>query len=251
MHAPLTQSIADLKINSDLVNQIYDKQKNLWDQKIGTEVQFLQAKTNKESMEKKMALLQQQLTMSKIISPINGTVDAIDIKIGQLATPGMQAIRVINFSNLKVKADVAESYASKIKKGNEVIVRFPDMQDSVISKVNYAARAINPGTRSFTLEVLLDNNTKFHPNMVAELNINDYMSAQPVIVIPVKTILKDETNASFVFIADGNKAKKQIITLGKEYNGRAEVTSGLQEGDLLITAGYDIVNEGDAIIYKK
>lgn len=247
----INQSIADLKINSDLVNQIYDKQKNLWDQKIGTEVQFLQAKTNKESMEKKMALLQQQLTMSKIISPINGTVDAIDIKIGQLATPGMQAIRVINFSNLKVKADVAESYASKIKKGNEVIVRFPDMQDSVISKVNYAARAINPGTRSFTLEVLLDNNTKFHPNMVAELNINDYMSAQPVIVIPVKTILKDETNASFVFIADGNKAKKQIITLGKEYNGRAEVTSGLQEGDLLITAGYDIVNEGDAIIYKK
>ena len=87
--------------------------------------------------------------------------------------------------------------------------------------------------------------------MVARLNINDYQSANPVIIIPVKTILKDETNASFVIIADGNKAKKQIITLGKEYNGKAEVTSGLKEGDILVTAGYDVVNEGDAIMYKK
>ena len=110
------QSIADLQVNSDMVNQMYEKQKKLWDQKIGTEVQYIQAKTNKESMEKKMSMLQQQLNMTKIVSPITGTVDGIDIKVGQLAAPGMPAIRVINFSNLKVKAEVAESYASKIKK---------------------------------------------------------------------------------------------------------------------------------------
>lgn len=247
----ISQSIADLQVNTDLVNQIFEKQKNLWEQKIGTEVQFLQAKTNKESMEKKMAALQQQLAMTKIVSPINGTVDAVDVKVGQLAAPGMPSIRVINFSNLKVKADVAESYASKIKKGSEVIVHFPDMQDTAIAKVNYVARAINPSTRSFTLEVLLDNKKEYHPNMVARLNINDYQSAGPVVIIPIKTIQKDETNASFVFVADGNKVKKQVITVGKEYHGQAEITSGLKEGDLLITAGYDVVSEGEAILYKK
>lgn len=247
----INQSIADLQVNSDLVTQICEKQKNLWDQKIGTEVQYLQCKANKESMEKKMAILHQQLNMTKIISPINGTVDAIDTKVGQLAAPGMQAIRVINFSNLKVKADVAESYASKIKKGTEVIVRFPDTKDSVITKVNFVSRAISNNTRSFSVEILLDETKEYHPNMVAKLNINDYQSQQPVIVISVKTIQKDETNASFVYVAENNTAKKRIVTLGKEYNGKVEIISGLKESDILITAGYDVVNDGDAIQYKK
>jgi RND family efflux transporter MFP subunit len=247
----INQQVSDLQTNMDLVNQIYEKQKNLWDQKIGTEVQFLQAKTNKESMEKKMGALQEQLRMTKIISPINGTVDAVDVKIGQAAAPGMPAIRVINYSNLKVKADVAETYASKIKKGSEVVVYFPDMNDSVVSKVNFVARAINPASRTFLVEVLLDNKKEYHPNMVARLNVNDYMSAQPIIVIPVRTIQKDENNASFVYVADNGVAKKHIITLGKEYNGKVEVLAGLNENDLLVTLGYDVVNEGDAIAYKK
>jgi len=247
----INQQVSDLQTNMDLVNQIYEKQKNLWEQKIGTEVQFLQAKTNKESMEKKMGALQEQLRMTKIISPINGTVDAVDVKIGQAAAPGMPAIRVINYSNLKVKADVAETYASKIKKGSEVVVYFPDMNDSVVSKVNFVARAINPASRTFLVEVLLDNKKEYHPNMVARLNVNDYLSAQPIIVIPVRTIQKDENNASFVYVADSGVAKKHIITLGKEYNGKVEVLAGLNENDLLVTLGYDVVNEGDAIAYKK
>lgn len=247
----INQSIADLQVNSDLTNQICEKQKNLWDQKIGTEIQYLQCKTNKESLEKKMAILLQQLNMSKIISPINGTIDAVDIKLGQLVAPGMQAIRVINFSNLKVKADVAESYASKIKKGSEVIIRFPDTKDSVLTKVNFVSRSISNTTRSFSVEVLLDDQKEYHPNMVAKLNINDYQSAQPVIIVSVKTIQKDETNASFVYVAEGNIAKRRIVTLGKEYHGKAEITNGLKEGDLLITAGYDVINEGDAIVFNK
>ena len=245
------QNIADLQTNYDLITQIFEKQKNLWDQKIGTEVQFLQAKTNKESMEKKMALLQQQLSMSKIISPISGTVDAVDVKLGQMVAPGMPAIRVINFSNLKVKADVAETYASKIKKGSEVIVYFPDMDDTLKTKVNFVSRAINAASRTFLVEVLLDNKKEYHPNMVARLNVNDYQSPQPAITIPVRTIQRDENNAPFVFVAVDGKAQKRIVTLGKEYSGKAEVKSGLNENDLLVTLGYDVINEGDAIVYKK
>ncbi|MGQ0829703.1 MAG: efflux RND transporter periplasmic adaptor subunit [Bacteroidota bacterium] len=247
----IVQGIADLQINYELANQVYEKQKNLWEQKIGTEMQYLQAKTNKESMEKKLATLQEQLNMSRIISPINGTVDAVDIKLGQVVAPGMPAIRVINFSNLKVKAEVAESYASKIKKGSEVVVRFPDINDSLVSKVNFVSKAINPNTRTFRVEVILDDKKEYHPNMVARLSVNDYQSPAPVITIPIRTIQSDENNASYVYIAEENTAKKRIITLGKEYNGRAEVKSGLKENDKLVTNGYDIISEGDAIVYKR
>lgn len=245
----LKQSIADLQVNTELLNQLYERQKLLWENKVGTEVQYLQAKTNKESVEKKMGVLLQQLAMSKIISPINGTVDAVDIKLGQLAAPGVPAMRVVNFSNLKVKADVAESYASKIKKGAEVIVKFPDTNDSLTTTVNFVSRTINNNTRSFALEVLLDDKKEYFPNMVATLHINDYQSAAPVIVVSVKAIQKDDTNQPYVFVAEKNVAKKCIVTLGKEFNGKIEITNGLKEGDTLITEGYNIINEGDAIIY--
>lgn len=246
----ISQNIADLQINMDLVNQVYQKQKNLWEQKIGTEMQYLQAKTNKESLEKKLSSLQEQLRMSKISSPISGTVDAVDIKLGQMVAPGLPAIRVVNFSNLKVKADVAESYASKIKKGSEVIIHFPDMNDTIIGNVNFVSRSISTNSRTFNVEVLLDNKKEYHPNMVARLSVNDYQSATPVLVIPVSVIQKDELNASFVFLANGNVAQKQIITLGKQYNGKSEILSGLKEGDLLISGGFDLVNESDIINYK-
>ncbi|MGZ3903761.1 MAG: efflux RND transporter periplasmic adaptor subunit [Bacteroidia bacterium] len=246
----ISQQISDLQTNLDLATQVYNKQKSLWDQKIGTEIQFLQAKTSKESLEKKMAALQTQLSMSKIVSPINGTVDAVNIKIGQVIMPGLPSINVVNFSNLKVKADVAETYAARVKKGNDVVAYFPDMNDSVVSKINYAARAINPLNRTFGVEVLLDNNKEYHPNMVARLKINDYQSPAPVITIPVKFIQRGTTE-TYVYVAVGNKCVKKSIKTGREYSGMAEITEGLTAGDLLITAGYDLVNDGDAITVKK
>jgi membrane fusion protein, multidrug efflux system len=247
----IQQSLSDLQINMDLVNQLYEKQKNLWDQKIGTEVQYLQAKTNKESLEKKMATLQEQLRMSKIISPIDGTIDAVDIKIGNAVGPGMPAIRVINFSNLKVKAELSESYANRVKKNDPVKVYFPDMNDSIESKVNYASRAINPMSRTFTAEVLLDNKKEFHPNMVTRLKINDYTSSAPVIVIPVRVIQSSGLGEKYVYAADGTKAVKKVIKTGREYNGRVEVLQGLTAGDLMVTQGFENINEGDGISYNK
>jgi membrane fusion protein (multidrug efflux system) len=246
----LEQSISDMQTNADLVNQMYEKQKALWDQKIGSEVQYLQAKTQKESMDKKMLGLREQIRMSKVISPINGTVDGVNIKMGQAIMPGMPAISVINFSNLKVKAEVAESYAARIKNNNEVLVIFPDMKDSVQAKVHYASRGINALTRTFSVEVLLDNKKEYHPNMVARLRINDYQSSKPMIVIPVKYIQRG-TEENFVMVDENGKAVKKVIKTGKEYNGNAEVIEGLKEGDLLITAGYDLVNEGEKVVNKK
>jgi len=246
----IQQQMSDLQTNLDLVNQVFQKQKNLWDQKIGTEIQYLQAKTNKESLEKKMGTLQEQVRMSKIVSPINGTVDAVNIKVGQAVAPGIPAINVINFSNLKVKAEVAETYAARVKKGNEVLVVFPDMNDSINTKVNYASRAINPLNRTFGVEVVLDNSKEYHPNMVTKLKINDFSSPAPVVVVPVKYIQRGTTE-NYVFVAKKGKATKKVIKTGREYSGLAEVVSGLEAGDLLITAGYDLVNDGDAVTVKK
>lgn len=246
----LMQQISDLETNLALAKQAFQKQENLWKQNIGTEMQYLQSKTQKESLEKKMSLLEEQVRMSKIISPINGTVDAVNIKIAQSVAPGMAAINVVNFSNLKVKADLAEVYSNRVHTGNMVQVYFPDINDSITGKVNYASRAINALTRTFAVEIILPNNAKFHPNMVSKLKINDYVSPKPVIVVPVKFIQKDG-DINYVLVAENGVAVKKVITLAKEYNGMAEVTSGLSEGEMLITEGYDMINEGDKIVIKK
>lgn len=243
---PLQQSLADLQTNLDLAKQAYDKQKNLWEQKIGTEMQYLQSKSAKESLENKMAGVQEQIRMGKIISPIDGTVDNVNLKLGQSVAPGMQAISVINFSNLKVKADVAETYAARVKTGNEVMVLFPDTKDTIASKISYASRGINALTRTFAVEVNLDNNKEYHPNMVTKLKINDYVSTKPEITVPVKFIQKG-AGESFVLIAEKGVAVKKIVKINHEYNGMAEVSQGLNEGDLLITDGYDLINDGDKI----
>lgn len=243
----LQQSIADLQISADLVNQLFEKQKTLWDQKIGTEVQYLQAKTNKESMEKKMSSLQEQVRMSKIISPIDGVVDAVDIKLGQATAPGAPAIRVINLTNLKLKADLAESFASKVHKGDEVMIKFPDSNDTLTSTIYYSSRAISALNRTFGIEILLNGKGEYHPNQIANISINDYKSAIPVVSVPLSYIQKDLKGARYVLVADGKKAAKRSVVLGKEYNGRAEIKEGLTEKDLLITEGYEGLNDGDAI----
>lgn len=247
----IQQTIADLQTNTELVNQLYEKQKALWDQKIGSEVQFLQAKTQKESMDKKMNTLQEQLRMSKIISPIDGTVDAVDIKLGQLTAPGMPAIRVINFNNLKVKAELAESYASKIHKGDEVIIKFPDSNDTLTSKISYSSRAISPMNRTFGVEIILDNKKEYHPNQIAIININDYRSSKPVLSVPLSYIQKDLNGQSYIFVFDNDKATRRNISLGKQYNGKVEILSGLSETDQVITSGYEGLNEGDLVKIKK
>lgn len=243
----IQQGIAELQGALDLANTMYDKQKNLWDQKIGTEVQYLSAKNQKESLEKKMATLQQQLDMSKIKSPIKGIVDAIDIKLGQATMPGLPAIRVVNLCNLKVKGEVAESYVSKVKKGNDVEIILPDMQDTFKAKITYAAKVISPLNRSFTVTVNLDCIKDYHPNMIAIMKIIDYSNPK-AFVIPVNMIQKTE-EGDFVFIAENNKAKKARVKTGKAYNGSAEILDGLKDGDKLITKGFQELNEGEMIKY--
>ncbi len=240
------QQLAAMQTTLALVNQMYEKQKSLWEQKIGTEMQYLQSKAAKEGLESTLAALQEQIRMSKIISPIDGTVDMVIVKVGQAVAPGMVVIFVVNFSNMKIKAEVAESYASRIKNNAEVLVILPDMNDTITSTVTYASRAINLMTRTFGVEVNLQGGKEYHPNTVAKLSINDYASPTPVVVVPVKLIQKGN-NESFTMVVEKGKAVKRLVQTGREYNGMAEVVNGLAAGEQLITLGYDMVNEGDSV----
>lgn len=241
----IQQGIAEVQNGLELASTLFEKQKNLWDQKIGTEVQYLAAKNQKESLERRLASLQEQLKMSRIVSPINGIVDAIDIKLGQATMPGLPAMRVVNMNSLKVKGEIAESYLAKVKSGNDVIVILPDMMDTIRTKITYAAKVISPLNRTFTATVNLDGKKEYHPNMIAILRIIDYSNPK-AFVVPVSTIQKAQ-EGDFIFVAENKKAKKVKVKVGRTYNGSAEVLEGLKEGDQLITKGFQELNEGETI----
>lgn len=246
----IRQGISELQSQLDLAVQIYNRQKNLWDQKIGSEVQFLQTKTNKEALERRMGSLREQLNMTRIKSPISGTVDDVRIKIGQTVAPGLPAIRVVNLSSLKIRAEIAESYINRVKQGNEAVIYFPDQQKELKTKIDYSGNRIDPVNRTFVVEVRLkDKSADVRPNMIAVLKIIDY-SDKDAFVLPIGAVQKS-SDGEFVYVAEnaGGKmvAKRKVVKSGMVYNGMTEITTGLEKGDKVITNGYQNVIEGDAV----
>ncbi|OCX53611.1 efflux transporter periplasmic adaptor subunit [Mucilaginibacter sp. PPCGB 2223] len=242
----LKQSMAQAMVNIGLLKTVYERQKNLWDQKIGTEIQFLQAQSNLQSAEKQLAVLKEQSDQYRIISPISGTVDQMDLKVGQSALMG---IRIVNTDNLKVKADVPESYSNSVNQGQTVKVMFPDANDSLVTKVTFATKVIDPGSRSFGIEIKLPGNKKLRPNMTAIIKIADYSHANAV-VIPLKAIQKSE-QGDYVFVEVNGIAKRKPVKVGTTYGSQSEILSGLEPGDKLITEGASDIEDGDKVKVSK
>jgi RND family efflux transporter MFP subunit len=251
----LKRNLSDLQSQLTYVTDLYEKQKALWDQKIGSEVQYLTAKNNKESIENKIASLKDQISMSSITSPIDGTVEDIPIKVGQLAVAGVPAFRVINFAKAKAVADVGEAYSSKIKTGDQVKIFLPDFNDELQQKVTFASKFINPTNRTFVVEVELppSANLVYRANMIAVIRIKDYSNSS-TIAVSQNFIQSSKDEGLYVFLAkdeNGKKvARKTFIKTGVTYNGLTEILSGLKDGDKLITAGYKDLYEGQVIDYK-
>lgn len=248
--AILQQNMKQLTDNLAFVTEMFEKQKSLWDQKIGSEVQYLSAKNNKESLENSIKTLQDQIDMMRIVSPINGTVEDVAIKIGQSVGPGLPIFRVVNFNSMKVVADIAEAYSARVHEGDEVIVRFPDLQKEFVAKISSASKYIGAQNRTFQIEVRMKPDfNNFKANMISILKINDYR-AENAIVLPINLIQNDKVG-SFVFIAEkGNPSvvvKKVMVKTGQSYNGMVEVLEGLKVGDLLITAGQLDFQDGEKI----
>lgn len=248
----IRQNLDAMKTQLDLQTTLFNKQKNLWDQKIGSEVQFLSAKAQKEALEKQVAALQNQWDLTRIKSPINGTVDNVEIKVGQSVAPGMPAIRVVNLTSLKVKGEIAESYINSVNKGNAVKIFFPDINKEIDAKVDYSGKAISSLNRTFNVEVRLNSsNGQYHPNQVAVLKIADYSSGKAM-VVPVGAVLKG-SDGEYVFVASGEGdntiAVRKKVTTGTTYNGNIEVKTGVEPGDKVVTFGYQNLVGGDHISF--
>lgn len=244
----IEHNIESMKSQLELAKTVYDRQKNLWDQKIGTEVQFLQAKTNKESLEKQLQGLQEQNEMMKIKSPIAGTIDEIQVKVGENIAPGMPAARIVNNSDLKLVANVSEAYVTDVKKGDKVVINIPEIKKEIIGQVSFVGRNIDPLSRTFAVEVNLKSQPELRPNMSATIKVV-FNTAPNAIVVPVNVIqtLNDE-KVIYVAEKDGNKtvARKKVVTVDGVYNNMAQI-QGLKDGDQVITFGYQGLNDGEVI----
>lgn len=238
-----------LKKQYELVKTVYEKRKELWDQKVGSEIEFLQAKNQKESLEKQIESTREGLDMYYIKAEYSGTVDEVSIKVGQNVAPGVKCITVVNPGKLKIKTNLSESYSSFVKSGNPAHIYFPDIPKSISAKVSYSSKTIDLLTRTFNVEVMLPNDNDLHPNMVAEVKIVDYEKANSF-VVPINAIQQiDGTDNVFIMVSKGTQkiAKKVTVKVGKQYNGLAEILEGLNEGDELITTGFQDLTDGQSL----
>lgn len=246
----LQQQYESARTQLDFATSVYNKQKALWDQQIGSEIQYLTARNNKETAEKGVAALGEQLEMTRIKSPINGTVEELNLRIGQMVSPGMPAIRVVNFSNVKVVADIAEAYAQNVKPGAEAIVEIPDLNKEIKAKIDFTSKYIDPVNRTFSTEIRLKpGEVEFRANMMARISILNYSNPE-ALTVPV-SLVRETVEGQFIYVARKNEnqwiAKRQAIKIGKTYNGVAEVIEGLNPGDQIITSGNHNLQDGQIL----
>lgn len=243
--------IATLKTQLSLATTVYEKQARLWKENIGSEVQYLQAKTNKEAAESQLAQLQNAVELTKCKSPIDGVVDEIRVKIGDMAAASqlMPGVRVVNNSSLVIKAKLSDAQIGLLSVGDMVKVDFPDINKTIESRVSFVGQVVDKMTRTFNVEVKLDNkDANYKSNMIAKLLINDDVE-KDVITVPTNTIQQNEKGQNYVLVAENGVAAKRIIELGNAYDGTTVVTKGLTKGDKVITFGYSEVVDGQKISY--
>jgi len=239
------QQLAAQDIQISLLKTLYEKQQKLWAQSIGTEVQLMTARTNYEAALKQRAAGSAMKNMYRIVSPISGTVDQMNLKEGDMVSPGLSGILIVNDSRLKADANLGEIYLGKVHAGNPVTIVFPDTNDSINTKISYVAESVNPVSRAFNVQVQLGSNKKLHPNMSARMKIANYAS-QNALLVPVAAIQKTSAG-DVVFLAEGNVAKSVPIVSGRNENGMVEILKGLKAGDKVITAGFEDLDNGTTI----
>lgn len=249
----LSQQLAQAKIQTDLAKTTFERQKRLWDQKIGSEIQFLQAKSTYEAQEQMVSQLQQQVGKTLVRAPFSGTIDDVITDQGSVVAPGQsQLFRIVNLDDMYIETDVPERYVTDIVPGKDVKVHFPVLGKDIDAKVRQAGNFINPANRTFKVEVALPKkDTSIKPNLTAKLKINDY-SNEKAILIPQSIISENAEGQQYVYTVtdkDGKKAKakRTIIETGKTQGDNIEVLSGIENGEEIIDEGARSVKDGQEV----
>ena len=248
----LERNLEELKIQYQLAKTNYQRQKNLWDQNIGSEMQYLQARTNKESLEKRMAGIEAQLGMAEIKAPVNGVLDILFQKKGEMGGPQTPFAKVLNIEKIKIYADVSETYLTKVKKGEKVKISFPALGRTREAYIGQVGNTIDPNNRTFRIRIDLDNpDNMIKPNLVSVIKIRDYL-AENAIVIP-SLFIKEDFNGEYTYIAENiqgtPRAKKVYIKSGLSNNNMTEVVEGLSAGMNVISEGHGQVVDGTPVMF--
>lgn len=249
----LSQQLAQLKIQTDLAKTTYERQKRLWEQNIGSEIQYLQAKTAYETQQEATNQLAQQLAKTVVRAPFSGTIDDVITDEGSVVSPGQSPLfRIVSLTDMYIETDVPESYITTINEGKAVEVQLPVIGKTINTKVSQASDFINPANRTFKIQVPLSNKDNLiKPNLTAKLRINDYTNKE-AILIPQSIISENANGEQYVYIITDKqdsvaKSKRVIIQTGKTQGDYIEVLSGLESGDEIIDEGARSVKDGQEV----
>jgi RND family efflux transporter MFP subunit len=245
-----SQQVASLETQYQLAKTTFERQKNLWNQKIGSEIQYLQAQTQMLSLQRSVAQAKAMLSKTEIRAPFSGTIDEVFVERGQVVAAGAQGLmRIVNLNNMYVSTSIPESYIGKLKVGTQVDVFLTSLNKNYKGKVRQIGNFINPNNRSFGIEVSIPNpENLLRPNQVAKLKVIDY-TVKNAIVVPSNVIQEDGKGNQFVFVASNSNgktamAKKAMVTTGKSSDNVTEILSGLSANDIIVIEGVNTISEG-------
>lgn len=237
----IIRNIDEVEKQLELANILFEKQERLWNQQIGTEIQFLEAKNRKETLEKNLASLKTQESRTLVRAPFNGTVETVLVRLGELVQPGTPMFQFVGESDLFVEADVSERFVGIVTRGDSVDISFPSIQQVLKTKVSAVGSIVNPNNRTFKVEVFLPSIPNVKPNMISVLKIKDYENPQ-AIIIPNYLILQDN-QGDYVFTVEDNVSKKRYIKRGRVYKDQAEILEGLEGTETLVDKGFREVGD--------
>jgi RND family efflux transporter MFP subunit len=245
-----SQQVASLETQYQLAKTTFERQKNLWSQKIGSEIQYLQAQTQMLSLQRSVAQAKAMLSKTEIRAPFSGTIDEVFVERGQVVSAGPQGLmRIVNLNNMYVSTTIPESYIGKLKVGTQVDVFLTSLNKNYKGKVRQIGNFINPSNRSFGIEVSIPNpENLLRPNQVAKLKVIDY-TVKNAVVVPSNVIQEDAKGNQFVFLASNSNgktatAKKVMVTTGKSSDNVTEILSGLSANDVIVIEGINTISEG-------
>lgn len=250
----LSKNIAELESQLDFATTLFQRQSNLWDKRVTTEIQYLEAKNRKDNLEKKLSSLKSQLKKATISAPIEAIVDEVLLNVGEIASPSTPLARIVNLDKVKITAEVSERYISQIDKKTLVNVILPDGQTEKTLQIQYIGQFINPNNRSFKIFLDIANkDLSLKPNMIVTLKIRDFFE-EVGLVVPSYTVLQSTAGERFIYIVAEEEGsylvKKRFAEVLKTYQDRTLISSGLQAGDLVITKGYNEVVSGQEVVYE-
>jgi membrane fusion protein (multidrug efflux system) len=250
----LSEQVAQMEVQLSLAKTTFERQKRLWEQKIGSEIEFLQAKATYEGQENAVNQMKSQLAKTSVRAPFSGIIDDIITEQGTVVGAGAsQLLRIVNLDNMYIEAEVPEVYLSRIVPGKTVEVYFPVLGETLNTKVDQVSNFINPSNRTFKITILIKNKEKLiKPNLTAKIKINDYTNEQAVL-IPQSIISENSLGEQYIFIAQNiNKdneatAKKMIVKTGKTQGDSVEVLEGVVSNDIIINEGARNVKDGQNV----